>query len=270
MKLVAWIGEDECHKAIACKLHVNKGLAGLVIKRTPSFFKNLSAGVLFEKAIENFAVRHINTSWKGMQQYYRSNFPAYPEVETLYCESIDDPDVISFTNKFAPDLVVLSGVEVYQTKTIETNLKIGYLQIHNGLAPYVNAGSNSTNLCISNKAFHLLGNAILWLRNNQNTPDIFSSETTHFEGKEPLRDIYIKIMEHGHDLCLRSLRMISEGKLTSFQQEKVEGADLAINKKWGFTEKQNLLKGLAAFSSHVNSFEAIRLREKLTLFTLRR
>ena len=129
MKLVAWIGEDECHKAIACKLHVNKGLAGLVIKRTPSFFKNLSAGVLFEKAIENFAVRHINTSWKGMQQYYRSNFPAYPEVETLYCESIDDPDVISFTNKFAPDLVVLSGVEVYQTKTIETNLKIGYLQI---------------------------------------------------------------------------------------------------------------------------------------------
>lgn len=270
MKMVAWIGEEECHKAIACKLHLFKGLSGLVIERKPSFLKNFRAGVLFEKAIDNFAVRHINTSWNGMQQYYRSNFPSFPEVQTLYCESIDDPEVLSFTHKLAPDLVLLSGVEVHVPKTIETHLSIGYLELHNGLSPYVNAGINSTNWCISNKAFHLLGNAILWLRCDQKTPDIFSSETAHFEGNEPLRDIYIRIMEHGHDLCQRSIRMISEGRLFSYKQEELDGADLTTGKNWGFAEKQNLLKGLAAFSKEVNNAETKRLREKLTLFSLRK
>ncbi len=270
MKLVAWIGEEECHKAIACKLHLNTGLVGLVIERKTPFLKNLSAGILFEKAIENLAVSHIKSSWNGMQQYYRSNFPRYPEVQTLYCESIDDPEVTGFTNQLAPDLVLLSGLEVHVPKTIEPKLRIGYIELHNGLSPYVNAGMNSTNWCISNKAFHLLGNAILWLRSDQKTPDIFSSETAHFEGNEPLRDIYIRIMEHGHDLCQRSIRMISEGRLFSYKQEELDDADLTTGKNWGFAEKQNLLKGLAAFSKEVNNAETKRLREKLTLFSLRK
>jgi hypothetical protein len=270
MKLVAWIREEECNKAIACKLHVNKGLSGLVIERKPFFLKNLSAGEMFEKARESFALGQIKSAWNGMQQYYRSNFPSYPGIQTIYCESINDPEVISFTNKFSPDIVLLSGVEVHEPKSIETNLKTVYLQIHHGLAPYVNEGNNSTNRCLSNKTFHLLGNAILCLSSNQQPPGIISNETTFFEGKEKLKDIYIKIMEHGHDLCLRSLRMISEGKWASNNQEEVIGADLTKNKEWGFAEKKNLIKGLAAFSRHVNSSETKRLREQLKLYSLRR
>jgi hypothetical protein len=50
----------------------------------------------------------------------------------------------------------------------------------------------------------------------------------------------------------------------------VIGADLTKNKEWGFAEKKNLIKGLAAFSRHVNSSETKRLREQLKLYSLRR
>ena len=181
MKVVLWIGNESNQKALACKIADRFSVAGIV-RETRKTKSKITLKKLFEKIIEKLFLSTIAKSWFGMKGNYEKKFPSYPDTKILDVENINSNEAYQFSLDLNPDLIIVSGTRLVKEKMLSIEPKLGILNLHTGLSPYVKGGPNCTNWCIATEQFHLIGNTIMWIDLGIDTGNILSTEFTNLTG----------------------------------------------------------------------------------------
>jgi len=261
MKIVLWIGNEPNQKALANKLHSALPLHGMVTESRISKRK-----ITFDKIRERLFLPQIGNAWRNLHQHYSEQFPHYPQVKTLDVENINSDIVYEFSND--ADLILVSGTRLIKEKLLALKPKIGILNLHTGLSPYVKGGPNCTNWCIANGNFHLIGNTIMWIDAGIDSGNILTTEFTQLLGDEDLDQIHLQVMDHAHDLYVRAVRFIWEGKTQSVPQNEIAKGKTFYTKDWSYSAKKNLVNNLKKLGQCVKSGELAVAKEKIRVVKL--
>ncbi len=267
MRIVLWIGNESNQKALANKINEKFPLAGIVTE-TKKSRSAISIKKLPPKIIEKIFLRKIGRAWFGMLNHFQQHYPSLPEVPLLDTENINSDNVYQFTKDLQPHLVIVSGTRMIKEKLLSIDPVTGIMNLHTGLSPYVKGGPNCTNWCIAKKEFHLIGNTIMWIDKGIDTGNIIATEFTNFTGKESLPDLHIKVMEHAHDLYVRSIEYINKGRRKSIPQNKIAAGTTYYTKQWGLAEKIQLVKNFLQFEKAVLSGKVDQKRIDVTTVPL--
>jgi methionyl-tRNA formyltransferase len=144
---------------------------------------------------------------------------------------------------------------------LELRPSVGILNLHTGLSPYIKGGPNCTNWCIATGQFHLVGNTVMWIDEGIDSGNIFATEFTDFTGTDDLNAIHVKVMDHAHDLVVRSLESISKGSRTSVKQSEIAKGVTYYTRDWNLKQKFSLVSNIDAFNRCVLSGECLELRK---------
>ncbi len=265
MRIVLWIGNGANQKALANKLNSIYPIQLIIIesrKRKTQF----SLRRLFEKILDKLLFRSIYSAWNNLTITYNRKFPNYPNSKLLNVPSINTMDVYQNTIETQPDLIIVSGTSLIKDKLLEIKPKIGIINLHTGLSPYIKGGPNCTNWCISTNQFQYIGNTIMWLNKGIDTGNIIASELTNFTGNETLKEIHFKVMEHAHDLYIRVIQKIAYEKIPGIIQDNIAMGITYYTKQWGIKQKFTLLLNLKEFKATVQSNEY--KKEQLAIKTI--
>lgn len=258
MRVVLWIGNDSNQKALANKFHEKFPITAIV-RETKRNKRRITIRKIFEGGIEKIFLNRIRSSWFGMLDFYNTKFPFYPQVPLLDIANINSDEVYEFTKNIRPDLIIVSGTRLIKEKLLSLKPTLGILNLHTGLSPYIKGGPNCTNWCISTKQPHLIGNTVMWIDKNIDTGNIMTTEFTELTGNELLGELHIKVMEHAHDLYIRSAEMISLGKINNVAQKEIAEGHTYYNREWRLNDKIRLLKNMKYFKKE---FQLNRIAEK--------
>jgi len=260
MNIVLWIGDAPNQKALANKLHSILPIAGIVTE-TRKQKPRLSFSKITEKIIEKIFLNKISRSWFGLMNYYEKKYPDYPDTKFLNVENINSDLAYDFTDQLKPDLVVVSGTSLIRKKLLSLKPSIGIINLHTGLSPYIKGGPNCTNWCIATKQFHLIGNTVMWIDAGIDTGNIIATEFTSFTGSESLAEVHIKVMEHAHDLYIRSMQKLNSGMKTNVPQNNIDKGITYYTRQWRLKQKIGLVRNFKSFKKEINS-SAYRERQQ--------
>lgn len=258
MKIVLWIGNKPNQKALANKINELYPLSGIIVES-----RDVPTKITFDKIIEKLFLSRISDAWKSMQTYYGEKFPSYPDTKILNLENINSDEAFNFTNEIAPDLIIVSGTRLIRKKLLSIKPSIGILNLHTGLSPYVKGGPNSTNWCIANKEFHLIGNTIMWIDLGVDTGNIVTTELTPVSGNESLSDLHLKVIEHGHSLYVKAIDRLAKGAKSNVAQSTICEGKTYTNKQWGLRQKFSLLRNFKSFKKDIGSPEYNQQKAKV-------
>jgi methionyl-tRNA formyltransferase len=267
MKIILWIGNEPNQRALANKIH-NKFPLTAIVTESRKHKKKITIKKIFEKGIEKIFLRTIGAAWFNMLNYYEKQFPVYPPVPILDVENINSDKVFDYTTERHPDLIIVSGTRMVRKKLLSISPNIGILNLHTGLSPYIKGGPNCTNWCITMKEFHLIGNTIMWIDEGIDSGNILATEFTNFTGFESLLEIHIKVMEHAHDLYVRSIGKIKNGVIINVAQKDISNGITFYNKEWGLKEKIQLLMNLRTFRNVYKNKKAEAQRNNVKIFPI--
>ena len=244
LKIVLWCGDAANQIALANKVANMFQLDGIVVehrKKTEFTFKKL-----ISKIYDKLFFNEINRAWFEMLQYYKNQFQKFPSAAVYETENINDAGVKSFTEKFKPDVIMVSGTSLIKKELLQMKPRIGLFNLHTGLSPYVKGGPNCTNWCISNNEFHLIGNSIMWIDEGIDSGNLIATQQVKLEGSEKLTDIHIKVMEAAHQLYLDVLNVAASDpdSLPNIAQNKIAIGKTYYSKMWNRETKARLLKNL--------------------------
>ena len=262
MKIVLWIGNEANQKALANKIHDKFPLAAIVTE-TKNRKNSIALQKLPARLIEKIFLRKIGDAWFNMLRYYRQRYPDFPPVPLLNVENINDDEVFEFTKACNPDLVIVSGTRMIKEKLLSIRPRIGILNLHTGLSPYIKGGPNCTNWCIATGQFHLVGNTVMWIDKGIDSGNIITTEFTSFTGNETFNEVHIKVMEHAHDLYLRSIEYLNSGRHNSRPQKEFGQGKTYYTRQWGLKQKFQLVKQLPNFKQSVLSGEMEQKRAEI-------
>ena len=178
--------------------------------------------------------RPFFNAWVHLQSRYARQYPTFPDVETRRVDNVNDDATLDLLTRVAPDLVVVSGTNLVGRRIIEqANTRMGIVNLHTGISPYVKGGPNCTNWCLANRTFHLIGNTVMWLDPGIDTGAIITTEQTPLTGRERLDGLHEKVMDHAHRLYAAAVQSIAAGKKVPRvpQREIGEGATF-YNADW--------------------------------------
>ncbi|MBL0340558.1 MAG: hypothetical protein IPP71_06345 [Bacteroidetes bacterium] len=252
MRIVLWVGNEANQMALANKIHQLFPISGIVTE-TKKSKRALTFSTIIEKVFEKLFLKAISASWFGMLNYYHVRFSKWPETEILNVENINAEATISFTKSIIPDLIIVSGTRLIKDKLLSLKPSIGIVNLHTGISPYIKGGPNCTNWCIATKQFHLIGNTIMWINKGIDTGNLITTEHTTFTSDETLPEVHIKVMEHAHELYLKSIHYLAEGRSKNIPQDTVVDGITYYSKQWGLKEKINLVKNFKLFRNSINS-----------------
>ena len=203
-------------------------------------------------------------TWFKMLGECEKQFPDFPAVPVVKVENVNDAATLAALEKYEPDLIVVSGTNLVGKKIIKASEKgKGIVNLHTGISPYVKGGPNCTNWCLAKNWFHLIGNTVMWLDAGIDTGKIIATEQTPLEGDETLFELHWKVMEHAHDLYVRSIRQIAaDKKVRSVPQNSISEGATFYTADWNGFQMRKALKN---FRSNYPAYFADREnREKLT------
>jgi methionyl-tRNA formyltransferase len=267
MKIVLWMGAEANQKALANKIHEQFPVAGIV-SEVKSGKTSLTTKKLAEKLVEKFFLRKIGKAWFNMLNYYQKLYPDFPAVSLLNVNNINSDEAFEFTQQLHPDLIIVSGTRMIKGKMLSIQPAIGILNLHTGLSPYIKGGPNCTNWCIATKQFHLIGNTIMWIDKGIDSGNIITTEFTPLTEAESFNELHIKVMEHAHDLYLRSIEYLRKGKRNSKPQKEIAGGTTYYTRQWGLKQKFQLVKQLRDFKRSVLSGEIEKKRSDIKTIPL--
>ncbi len=244
--IVCWIGDAPNHWALASRFAGEHGVAGIVVDKKKSQASKKTWQQLFFRAIDKIRFAKIENAWSRMQEYYKHRKDIPSTIPVLEVDNINDPSVKEFTRKLGAELVIVSGTSLIKHPLVSMPLKIGIMNLHTGLSPYIKGGPNCTNWCIANGQWHLIGNTIMWISAGIDSGNIISSEQTKIDDGDDLDTIHLKVMQHAHDLYLRSSAYILEhdSPYQAIPQSEIGNGELFLSKMWTFGKKKQLLKNL--------------------------
>jgi len=244
MKIILLCGNQPNQIALANKVAQHFELSGVVLEqRPPKKISRLSIADLFNKVADRVVFTVIRNSWFNLLAYYNKQFPALPEtVKQLTVTRINSDETVRFIQQLQPDLLMVSGTGMVKEKILNLPVKKGIVNLHTGLSPYIKGGPNCTNWCLATNQFHLIGNTVMWIDAGIDSGDIVTTELTRLSGDENLLQIHIKVMDHAHDLYLRSLKAIENNfeKCPRVKQKSITEGKTYYSRMWGMKEKMNL------------------------------
>jgi folate-dependent phosphoribosylglycinamide formyltransferase PurN len=261
MRIILWIGNEPNQKALANKIHSLFPLAGIVTETRARKRK-----ITLSKILSRLFLSSIGKAWWNMQQYYCKHFPDYPNVRTIDVENINSDKVYEFSKD--ADLIIVSGTRMIKEKLLSLKPKIGILNLHTGLSPYVKGGPNCTNWCIANGEFHFIGNTIMWIDAGIDSGNILTTEFTPLSGEETLEQVHLNVMEHAHALYLKAITYVLEGKTNSVPQHSIAKGNTYYTKDWNLSKQFDLSSNLKKIRSEVNSGELEKKRKDVKTISL--
>ncbi|HWR33668.1 MAG TPA: formyltransferase family protein [Chitinophagaceae bacterium] len=244
LKIVIWCGAGANQKALANKMSAEFDVAGIVIdmhsgnKARKLYFQLPS--VLWD----HFRFRKIYAAWSNLMKHYDQQFPGWPDIPCLKVTEINDLQTKVFTEQLQPDLIIVSGTALIKKKMLDMETSVGIINLHTGLSPYVKGGPNCSNWCIANNTFHLVGNTIMWLNEGIDSGNIITTETVNILNAADLNEAHRVVMDHAHDLYIRSVRYLSNAvpPYNSVPQSSIDKGRLYLTKMWKARQKKQLLK----------------------------
>lgn len=241
MKIVFLFGAAPNQEALAHKMHERFVLSGFVRESRAPQKKNVFQ--ILKSAIFSVIFWKINSAWKKMLAYYSNKYSAIENIAHLNTADINSQEVYHFLEKMNPDIILVSGTSLIKQRILSLKPKLGILNLHTGLSPYVKGGPNCTNWCIANNTPHLIGNTVMWINKGIDSGNIITSDIVEISPKESLTEIHIKVMEHAHELYLSALLVAIQApeKCPSIAQNSIDKGNLYLTKMWGFTERVKLL-----------------------------
>lgn len=243
MKVLLLLGHQTNQKALAAKIAARHEVVGIVYEQRKSKpTPNIS--YFFTKIADKLFFNQLKKAWINMLGYYNS-FTS-PAVSVYTTPWINDAAVADFIKKKQPELIVVSGTSLIKPELIALAPKKGMMNLHTGLSPYVRGGPNCTNWCIANNTVHLIGNTVMWIDKGIDSGNIIASETVKFNGDELLEEIHIKVMEHAHDLTLRTIDALENNfaNCASVNQKNIAPGELFLSRMWNFRAKMNFIRSI--------------------------
>ena len=250
--IVVWCGSAPNQRALVNKIATEFEVAGIVIEERDARKKKYNWTRLPAQIIDRLRFRSLYGSWKSLMQHYRNVYPSWPPVSTMKVNAINQPGVVDFTTAFQPDLIVVSGTSIIKEPLLSVKAGIGIINLHTGLSPYVKGGPNCTNWCIANNEWHLVGNTIMWLNAGIDSGNIIASECININDTPNLGAAQLKVMEHAHDLYIRSIKYLLSANppYTSVAQKELGAGQLYLTKMWTARRRQQLLRNWKNRRSH--------------------
>jgi folate-dependent phosphoribosylglycinamide formyltransferase PurN len=250
-KILLWTGTGNNQRALAHKMAGQFNLCGIIVdhKRTGkkiSFFKRA-----WPALADRIFFKRIRDAWFSMQARYGQQYSNWPTVPVKDVDSINSEESYTCTLQFAPDLIVVSGTALVKAKMLSIKPPIGIINLHTGLSPYIKGGPNCTNWCISTGQFDKIGNTIMWINEGIDSGNIISTELTPLNDRKSLNSVHWQVMEHAHDLYLRSIAYLLQTKppYQSVAQKDIAKGELYLTRMWNNTAKRNLLKNWKKFAN---------------------
>jgi len=240
------VGDAPNHRALVSKIAAKYDVAGIVADQKKQWKATAGFVSVWKKIISKIRFRKIDAAWAQLQDYYRTQYPGWPEKPVLFASSINSAEAFEFTRKLQPDLVVVSGTSMIKEPMVSFPLPAGIMNLHTGLSPYVKGGPNCTNWCIANDQWGLIGNTIMWLSSGIDSGNIITSERTDVSNETSLAAIHRNVMEHGHDLYLQAIGYVVKANppYQSVPQTTLGKGNLYLTKMWKADKKKQLLRNL--------------------------
>lgn len=261
MKIVLWCGSEPNQQALAHKIHRVIPLTGIVIeKRLP--VRKITAKKIAGKLLERLMIPSLDQAWKNMMKEYRLTFPDFPPAPSITVEHINSEETFHFTQQLQPDLVLVSGTRLIKEKLLSLKPPCGMLNLHTGLSPYIKGGPNCTNWCLATRQFHLIGNTVMWIDRGIDSGHILTSECTPLNGEESLAQLHVKVMNHAHDMYVRAVRFLEQGKHQSIPQIEIAVGRTYYTRDWTFQQKCNAVKNFSQYRLFFKSGKAEEERRK--------
>jgi methionyl-tRNA formyltransferase len=241
--IVLWCADAPNQKALAHKIHDQFGLKGIVAEQKGRDLKKKKKN-LITRAFDVLRFRKIYYAWHGLQHFYKNKYPEWPDVPIHYTHSINTDEAYTFSKELNADLVAVSGTSLVKEKLLGLPARIGIINLHTGLSPYIKGGPNCTNWCIANNDWHLIGNTIMWINAGIDSGNIITTETIDIRQSKDLLDAHIRVMDHAHDLYLRAIGYLlkNDPPYVSMPQKELGEGLLFLNRMWTTEQKRKLLK----------------------------
>lgn len=251
MKVVLWIGIGANQKALACKIHALFPINTIFIESPKS--RTVKISEIFGKIFEKFFLSSISKAWFNMLNYYEVKYPEYPKTNIIVTDDINSDKNYDLTLKENPDLIIVSGTKLIRKKLLSLKPRIGIVNLHTGLSPYIKGGPNCTNWCISTNQLHLIGNTVMWIDEGIDSGNLIKTGLTEFSGDESLLEVHIKVMEHAHSLYIEVIKKLSKGVIVNVDQKEVGVGTTYYTRDWSLKRKIDLVKRFKNFKSTINS-----------------
>ena len=237
MKVVILTTEQGNQVALCNKLAECCEVVGIVLSknvpRRKKPFGQRTAGFASRASVRLLG-RPFLDAWNQMQKAYAERYPKLPDVPTVRVNNVNDDATIELLRRQQPDLIVVSGTNLVNRKTMESAPhKARFVNLHTGISPFVKGGPNCSNWCLAEGTFHLIGNTIMWLDLGIDSGNIITTEQTRLDGRETLFEMHWKVMEHAHDLYCRVVSLLAKGhELPSVPQESIGSGRTFYGVEW--------------------------------------
>ena len=216
MRVMILTAEHPNEAALCHKLKGTCQLVGIVLSRNRTRKRLSHRARLLLNQVEGRLLRSpFVATWHQLQDRYHCLYPSVPDVPTIRVHNVNDRETLQLLRQVAPHLVLVSGTNLVGQGILEwaAQEKVGIINLHTGLSPYIKGGPNCTNWCLAERDFHLIGNTVMWLNAGIDSGPIIATEQTPLRGLETLVELHWNVMEHAHDICLRAVQALSAGRV---------------------------------------------------------
>ncbi|MBS1759493.1 MAG: hypothetical protein JST23_05140 [Bacteroidetes bacterium] len=242
-RIIIWCGNAANQKALANKIAKQFNVVGIVVDAHIGAGGKHKKVTLIKRIIDRIRFAPIYNAWKNLMHYYDGQYIQWPDVPIIKVNSINESATEKFSKELKPDLIIVSGTAIIKEPLVSLSLSVGIMNLHTGLSPYVKGGPNCTNWCIANGDFHLVGNTIMWLNAGIDSGNIITTETIDILNAKSLNEAHYMVMEHAHELYLKSIEYIMTNKppYQSIAQTSIDKGGLYLTKMWTAEKKRALL-----------------------------
>ncbi len=237
MKAVMLTSDQGTQRALAKKLAAVCDLSAIVISQNvPKKQKSPEerARIFINRVEGRLAGRSIVRSWQDMQGRFKREYELPVGVPVVRVTNVNNPETIQTIEKYDPDVVIVSGTNMVGRGVIAAaSKKIGILNMHTGISPYIKGGPNCTNWCLAENLIHLIGTTIMWLDLGIDTGSLIATERAPLDGSETFTGMHYKVMDHAHSMYVRTVRAMAEGRaVPKIPQNTIAEGRTFYTKEW--------------------------------------
>ena len=237
MRAVLLTGDQPNQRALANKIGAVCDLAGIVLsrnipRRSPNVRSRLRG---FATSLQMRTIgRPFRNAWLEMQAEYGRRYPSFPpSARTVGVQNVNDLATSGLIAELEPHVVLVSGTNLVGKRLIGALGDVPILNLHTGISPYVKGGPNCTNWCLAEQLFHLIGNTVMWLDAGIDTGDIIATERASLTFGETLGELHRRVMDHGHDLYVRSIeKFVAGGRPARAPQNRLGPGRTFYTREW--------------------------------------
>jgi methionyl-tRNA formyltransferase len=108
----------------------------------------------------------------------------------------------------------------------------------------------------------------MWIDAGIDSGNILTTEFTPLNGDETFAQIHMKVMEHAHQLYVKAIKFVVEGKTNSIPQVSIANGITHYNKDWDLAKQFDLKANLHHLKQEFSSGNVQKKRESIKTISL--